>query len=111
MRSLVPISSLYPDFSGRIEYEASFDAPMARKCYLEFESIGENAELYVNEKYCGMRICPPYKFDITDALIEKSNKMTLKVYTTLGNSVKDPVSMFTAIEPTGAFGSVKLKTL
>ena len=77
MRSLVPISSIYPDFSGRIEYEASFDAPMARKCYLEFESIGENAELYVNGKYCGMRICPPYKFDITDALIEKSNKSTV----------------------------------
>ena len=111
MRSLVPISSLYPDFSGRIEYEAGFDAPKARKCYLEIESVGENAELYVNDKYCGMRICPPYRFDVTDALKEKDNKMTIKVYTTLGNSVKDPVSMFTAIEPTGAFGSVKLKTL
>ena len=56
-----------------------------------------------------MRICPPYRFDVSRAIKEKSNEMTINVYTTLGNSVKDPVSMFTAIEPTGAYGSIKIK--
>ena len=110
MTDLVPISDEYPDFSGRIEYNAKIDIAPAKKCYVEFENVGESAELYVNGKFCSMRICPPYRFDITDALKEKDNEMTLKVYTTLGNSVKDPVSMFTAMEPTGAFGKVKIKT-
>ena len=73
------------------------------------ENIGENAELYLNGRHCGMRICPPYAFDITEAVREKDNELLLKVYTTLANSVKDPVSMFTAIEPTGAFGKVRIK--
>lgn len=111
MTELIPISAKYPDFSGRIEYSAPLSIKKAEKCFIEFESVGENAELYVNGRYCGMRICPPYRFNITDALNEKDNEMTLKVYTTLANSVKDPVSMFTAIEPTGAYGKVKIKSI
>ena len=102
----------YPDFSGRIEYKATFDAPShGKSAFIELEGVGENAELFLNGKSCGLRICPPYRFDISEAVAEKSNELTINVYTTLGNSVKDPVSMFTAIEPTGAWGSVKLKTI
>ena len=107
--SLTPISYSYPDFSGRIEYKATFDSLPSDKAYIEIESVGENCELYLNGEYCGMRICPPYRFDVSRAIKEKTNEMTINVYTTLGNSVKDPVSMFTAIEPTGAYGSIKIK--
>ena len=110
--NLIPISIEYPDFSGRIEYRADIGSiGDYKKVFIEFENIGENAELFVNGKYCGIRICPPYRFDISKAVSGESNQITLKVYTTLANSVKDPVSMFTAIEPTGAFGKVTLKTL
>ena len=107
---LSPISSVYPDFSGRIEYNFSVPPTQGERCFIEFENVGENAELFADEKSVSMRICPPYRFDITDFVKEKECKMTLKVYTTLGNSVKDPVSMFTAIEPTGAWGKVTVKT-
>lgn len=109
--TLVPISSLYPDFSGRIEYNATFDAVADKKAYIEIENVGENCELFLNGISCGMRICPPYRFDVSKAIKEKANEMTIKVYTTLGNSVKDPVSMFTAIEPTGAWGKIKIKVV
>jgi hypothetical protein len=104
------VSAEYPDFSGRIEYKAKFDFCSGKKVFIEFENIGENAELYLNGKHCGMRICPPYRFDVSEAIEKTDNDLLLKVYTTLGNSVKDPVSMFTAIEPTGAFGKVKIKS-
>ena len=58
-----------------------------------------------------MRICPPYRFDVSKLIKEKGNEMIINVYTTLGNSVKDPVSMFTAIEPTGAWGTIKIKRI
>ncbi|MBO5878986.1 MAG: hypothetical protein J6Q68_00325 [Clostridia bacterium] len=111
MEELTPISAEYPDFSGKIEYRTNIGRIDAEKAFLEFENIGENAELFVNGKSCGIRICPPYRFDVTGAVSGENNEILLNVYTTLANSVKDPVSMFTALEPTGAFGKLVLKTI
>jgi hypothetical protein len=56
-----------------------------------------------------MKVCPPYRFDVTDCVKVGANQVKLEVYTTLANAIKDPVSMFVPIEPTGAHGKVTLK--
>lgn len=108
-KELKPISSDRPNFSGKIEYLTEFKYDGGKSAYLEFENVGENAELFVNGKSCGMKVCPPYRFDVTDCVKVGANQVKLEVYTTLANAIKDPVSMFVPIEPTGAHGKVTLK--
>ena len=108
-KELKAISSDRPNFSGKIEYLTEFKYDGGKNAYLEFENVGENAELFVNGKSCGMKVCPPYRFDVTDCVKVGANRVKLEVYTTLANAIKDPVSMFVPIEPTGAHGKVTLK--
>ncbi len=110
MNELKPISEERPNFSGKIEYNSWLNIEPSSKTYLEFENVGENAQLFVNGVSCGIRVCPPYRFEITDQVKVGENKITLNVYTTLANAIKDPVSLFVPIEPTGAHGRVILKT-
>lgn len=105
---MVAVSKKYPTFSGTITYDGEFVCDKTRKATLRFEKVGENAELYVNDKYCGMRVCPPYVFDVTSALKEGKNQYRLLVRTTLANSRRDKVSMYLPLEPTGAHGKVEL---
>ncbi len=58
-----------PDFSGYMKYEAILSLPPAEEGRLEldFGQVGQTARVILNGRDCGMRICPPYRFDITDA--------------------------------------------
>ena len=107
---LKPINAFdrLPEFSGAIRYETTFFAEKSGRTVLEFENIGENAEVFVNGQSCGMRICPPYRFEVTDAVREGENKLTVIVYNTLANAVQDNVSMFVPLAPTGITGKTKI---
>ncbi|MBQ8320022.1 MAG: hypothetical protein IJX81_03990 [Clostridia bacterium] len=99
-----------PAFSGAIRYETKFTLDKAGRTLLAFENVGENAEVFVNGKACGMRICPPYRYEITDAVHVGENTLEVVVYTTLANAVQDNVSMFVPLTPTGITGKVVLYT-
>ena len=57
---------------------------------------------------CGMRICPPYRFDITDAACSGENRLEVVVANTLANRLKDHHSAFVQIPPSGLLGPVTL---
>ena len=109
-KELEPISKQRISFSGKIEYLSKFNYERGKKAYIEFENVGENAELFINGNSCGMRICPPYRYDISKMVKDGENTLKLNVYTTLANAIKDPVSCYVPIEPTGAHGKVLIKT-
>ncbi len=109
-RALKPINAAdrLPTFSGAIRYKTSFTLDKEGRVVLEFENVGENAEVFINGKACGMRICPPYRYDVTDAVHVGENTLEVVVYTTLANALQDNVSMFVPLTPTGITGKCVL---
>lgn len=103
-----PISETYPDFSGFIEYDGSFSAQKREKVYLQLGDVGECAEVFLNGESCGMKVCGPFRYDITEKLKEGQNTLKILVSTTLANALQDPVSMYVPLAPTGISGGLKL---
>ena len=99
-----------PAFSGAIRYETNFTVNKVGRTVIEFENVGENAEIFVNGKSCGMRICYPYRYEITNAIELGENKLEVIVYTTMANSIQDNVSMFVPLTPTGITGKCLIYT-
>ena len=93
------------DFAGIIRYEMTFngkkDALLLEQCY-------GPVKLIVNGHLCHTRISYPYFFDISEYTLEGANHIRLEVATTLGNLLKDSISLERAIEPLGIIGAVKL---
>ena len=102
------ITEEYPNFSGKIEYSASVNLTKKQRQFIKLGAVGENAELFVNGISCGMAICRPFVFDITDAVKEGENKIKIDVYTTIANAELDPISMFVPMEQTGVSNGVEI---
>lgn len=77
----------HPEFSGWIRYETKFDLEKADSIILAFEDAYETVEVYVNGKEAGMRICPPYRFEISSYVSEGTNGLVVEVATTLDRAV------------------------
>ncbi|OPA73379.1 beta-galactosidase [Paenibacillus selenitireducens] len=96
----------YPNYSGTACYELKVD-PLPwpidpqEQVWLEAEHIRETATLHVNGSDVGVRLWPPYAWDITPFIHEGQQNITLKVANTLENLYgKDPL-------PSGVLGQVK----
>lgn len=99
-----------PDFSGKMKYEFSVCVQNAEDgVYLDLGRVGQNAELWVNGRYCGIRISQPYLFDITNAVHIGENAVTVVVSNTLGQKIRDHFSKFLQLSPSGLLGGVKLR--
>jgi hypothetical protein len=71
-------------YSGTATYEKTFDLPPATggrqsKIYLDLGDVRELAEVKVNGKSCGIRWCPPWRVDITDAVKPGENNLQIAV--------------------------------
>ena len=58
---------------------------------------------------CGFAICSPFIFDVSKAVKDGKNEFRIEVFTTLANSIRDHVSMFVPITPTGVWGKIEYK--
>ncbi|MBM7652396.1 glycosyl hydrolase [Neobacillus cucumis] len=114
MNELVPISKINPAFTGIIKYEKSFDlAEVPKQGILAFESIYEAVELWINDEYVGMKVCPPYIYDVASYLRNGTNTIRVEVATTLDrdrfNQPEPPFIVWhDPIDPTGMFGKITL---
>jgi hypothetical protein len=114
MAKLDSIAAKYPDFSGFIRYEKTFDYAKGEKSVLELTAAYEGVEVWCNGQYIGMSICPDYIFDLTGAVKEGKNELRIEVATTLDRKVRampSPGFQFMRHpmeEPTGLVGPVKL---
>ena len=101
----------FPTFSGKMRYTFSFDAKSANGTVLDLGQVGEVAELTINGKNMGIRICRPYAFDISSAVKAGVNEATVTVSNTLVWQNRDRFSRFLQIPPSGLLGEITLKYL
>ncbi|MDD5705228.1 MAG: glycosyl transferase family 2, partial [Kiritimatiellae bacterium] len=106
---------LLPAFSGTVRYETEFDGQAASgvgTVLLDLGAVYEIAEVAVNDQLVGVRICPPYTFDITAKVESGRNRLRIDVTNTLAKQIHDSVfDRMAAQEPTGLIGPVRILAL
>ena len=115
MTELSDIGMKQPLFSGFIRYETDF-SHSGGAAVLELEDAFEGVEVWLNGEYAGMKICPPYRFELNDIKpgtnslrIEVANTLDRRVRGILGNSFGIKSRRSTIIEPSGIIGKVSLR--
>ncbi|MCQ2432748.1 MAG: hypothetical protein MJ175_09120 [Clostridia bacterium] len=101
-----------PRFSGHIQYEASVKLSEVledMRIILDLGAVGETAALLINGDRVGVRIAPPYRFDITEYVKNGMNTVTVEVTNHLGYQMRDGFSKFMIFEPSGLLGPVKVE--
>ncbi len=76
---------------------------------LDLGMVGETAALWVNGELIGRRICPPYRFELTGILRAGDNTVEIEVANTLVQQMKDRLSRYMQIAPSGLLGPVVLE--
>ncbi|HJD45583.1 MAG TPA: glycoside hydrolase [Candidatus Mediterraneibacter norfolkensis] len=113
---VLPVDSLccvqetegWEERTGTLRYETKISAEENEGSVLDLGTVYETAEVFVNGNSAGVRLCPPYRFDLTGMLREGENELAVEVTNTLGTSVRDAVSSYQAIEPFGVEGPAQL---
>ena len=95
-----------PTFSGIIRYTARFERPEGVRG-IDFGNVGQNIRLECNGHDLGIRVCPPYSFDLSKTMKDGENEITAYVANTLANSIRDGFSNYMAIPASGILGPVK----
>ena len=78
------------------------------RIWLDLGNAYETAEVFVNGNSVGVRICKPYRFELTGLLREGENQLAVEVTNTLGTQMRDAISHYLPIEPFGVEGMVRL---
>lgn len=103
---------LFPGFTGTVRYEAAFSIDSREniegQVLLELGYVYEIAEVWINDRHIGTKICPPYIFDIQGKLTEGLNTIRIDVTNTLFTEQRDEISISRMLEPTGLIGPVKI---
>ena len=97
---------LDPAFSGTIRYSAVFDG-QRESLALDLGKVGQTSRLWLNGHDLGVRVCPPYRYDLTGALEDGKNELVIEVYNTLANAIRDHFSSFMAIPASGLTGGIR----
>ena len=75
---------------------------------LDLGEVYESAQVFINGKEAGVRVAPPYWFDISKLVVQGSNSIEVLVANTLAASQRDLMSMTLPLEPAGLLGPVAL---
>ncbi|SFF08654.1 Glycosyl hydrolases family 2, sugar binding domain [Paenibacillus algorifonticola] len=98
-----------PRFSGTFRYETEFECTEHRdQALLNLGEVYETAEVWLNGEQAGVRICPPYQFEIGGLLKKGKNKLVIEVTNTLVKDQRDYLSAFSQQEPSGLIGPVRV---
>ena len=95
-----------PTFSGRIRYTASVELSDG-VTGIDLGEVGQTAHLWCNGEDLGVRVCPPYRYDLTKALRTGTNELVIEVSNTLAGAVRDGFSGFVAIPASGLLGNIR----
>lgn len=98
-----------PEFVGRMRYTTTFTLDAFDHCVLDLGRVGETARVWLNDELVGVRICPPYHFDISQAAVAGENRLEIEIANTPVFQVKDYFSRFLALPPSGLLGPVAVR--
>jgi len=113
VREVVTVNTIdgYEDKCGTVSYETVFTVKEAPdEVFLDLGTVYEIAEVFVNNKSAGVKLCPPYVFDLTGLVKLGENLLRVEVTNTLGTQIRDGLSQYLVIEPFGVEGPVILYT-
>ena len=99
-----------PKFSGIIRYETEFSAKNGAPAILDIGEAHETVHVFINGADAGMKIAPPYRFNISGFVKDGQNALAIEVANTLVHQLRDPLSRFQAIPPSGLVGPVRIIT-
>ena len=118
INNFVNIGLNYPEFSGFMRYETSFELPATSEVRLIIEDAFEGVEVFLNGRSAGIQVAPPYCFDISSLVVEGTNQIRIEVANTLEREryYAPPVpgdflaamSKAPVLSPSGIIGEVKL---
>ncbi len=99
-----------PYFSGTLKYEIKFDCNLKSDLFLlDLGSVFEIASVKLNNVDIGVKICPPYVFEVDKEIIKStSNELVVEITNTLAKSNSHDLDKYMAQEPSGLLGPVKL---
>jgi len=97
-----------PDFSGNMRYTAKVTLDAHKHKIIDLGNVGQTAEVRLNGKHVGTRIYAPYRFDISEAVIDGENEIEVIVANTCVFEQRDAFSKFMLIKPSGLLGPVKV---
>ena len=98
----------FVEFSGKIRYSGNFDLDDLKGANaVDLGEVGLTSHLWLNGNDLGVRVCNPYRYDLTKYLKQGKNEIVIEVSTTLANAVYDRFTQFLAIPESGLVGPVK----
>ena len=84
---------------------------LKNKVEIDLGDLVSSAELFVNGKSAGIRLAPPWKFDITAFAKSGENKIEIMIYNTLANNYTTIPTRYRGSIKSGLIGPVSLKVL
>ncbi len=102
----------HPRFSGRMRYTTKLCIDGTMGAILDLGEVGETAEVYVNGQCVGVRLFPPYRFDVSDFVTKTENgenDVEIYISNTLGTRVHDLFSAYSLIPPSGLLGPITIE--
>ena len=99
----------FPHFSGNIKYKTELTISKPGGYILDLGRVGEAVRLYVNDRYAGYQLTPPYRFDLDGFLKPGKNKLSIIVSNTNAYARRDELSQYLQLEPSGLLGEVSLE--
>ena len=97
--------------AGTLQFTGELTLENAVSAVLDLGEVFEIAEVKVNGISAGVRLCRPYRFDLTGLLKKGENQITIEVTNCLGTALRDPISHYLMIEPFGIEGPVVMKKI
>ena len=94
------------EFSGLIRYRTRFMLEESVPLRLDLGAVGDTAKITLNGHELGMRICSPYRWEISDAAVKGVNTLEVTVTNTLVHRIQDRFSQYMQIPPSGLMGPV-----
>jgi hypothetical protein len=102
------------NYSGGVRYQTTFDlntSEVASSMKLDLGKVSATAEVIINGQSAGIRVAPPWVFDLSDRLRPGENQIEVMVYNTLSNHYQTIPSSYRGDPASGLFGPVSLTLL
>jgi len=99
-------------YSGGARYTKIVTIPPCESAVVDLGEVGCSAELFVNAISAGIKLAPPYVFDITPFIQEGENKLEAVIYNTLYNHyLTIPTHYNIRKQKSGLIGPVKISII
>ena len=98
-------------YSGGAWYRREFDLPAGKPAsvVLDLGGVVSSAEVRVNGRPAGIRVAPPWRFDISGLVRAGENRVEVRVYNTLANHYTTIPTRYRGALASGLLGPVRLR--